>query len=179
MSNHRIASRYAKPLLELAVEKKALEAVKNDMSGFVALCGANRDFLNMLRSPVIPHLKKGAILKKIYDGNAHKLTLAVFDIITRKNRENLLPEIAEEFLAQYNVKMGLLHSTVTTTFPIDDKLRKEFKKIVKEVTGSEAILREEINEEIIGGFILKMGDRQLDESVSSSLEEIKVKFNKN
>jgi len=179
MSNHRIAGRYAKPLLELAVEQKALETVKNDMVGFLRLCEDNREFLAVLRSPVIPHLKKGAILQQIFKGKAHKLTLAVFDIITRKNRENLLPEIAHEFVAQYNVKMGLLNSTVTTTFPIDDKMRKSFKKIVKDVTGMEAILAEEVNKEIIGGFVLKMGDRQLDESVSASLEEIKVKFNKN
>jgi F-type H+-transporting ATPase subunit delta len=179
MSNHRIAGRYAKPLLDLAVEQNALEAVKKDMEGFIQLCEDSREFLSVLRSPVIPHLKKGAILQQIYKGKAHKLTLAVFDIITRKNRENLLPEIAQEFVAQYNVKMGLLETVVTTTFPIDDKLRTSFKKIVKDVTGMEAILAEEVKQEIIGGFILRMGDRQLDESVSASLEEIKVKFNKN
>jgi F-type H+-transporting ATPase subunit delta len=74
--------------------------------------------------------------------------------------------------------MGLVDAVVTTTFPIDDKMRTSFRKIVKDVTGGEALLKEEINKEIIGGFILRMGDRQLNESVSSTLEEIKLKFNR-
>lgn len=178
MSTHRIASRYAKPLLDLAVEQNVLEAVKDDMVGFVNLCEANRDFLLMIKSPVIPHLKKAEILKQIFEGKANKLTLSVFDIIARKNRENLLDEIAKEFVVQYNAKMGLVNATVTTTFPLDEKMRKSFRKIVKDVTGGEAILKEEINKDIIGGFILKMGDRQLNQSVSATLDEIKLKFNR-
>ena len=178
MSTHRIAGRYAKPLLDLAIEQNVLEEVNRDMVGFVNLCEANRDFLLMLRSPVIPHLKKAEILKMIFEGKAHKLTLSVFDIIARKNRENLLEDIAKESVIQYNAKMGLVDAVVTTTFPIDDKMRTSFKKIVKDVTGGEALLKEEVNKEIIGGFILRMGDRQLNESVSATLDEIKLKFNR-
>ena len=130
MSTYRIASRYAKPLLDLAVEQNVLDAVKADMVGFVSLCETNRDFLLMLKSPIIPHLKKAEILKMIFEGKAHKLTLSVFDIIARKNRESLLEDIAKEFVRQYNTKMGLINAVVTTTFPIDDKMRSSFKKIV-------------------------------------------------
>lgn len=178
MSNSRIAHRYAKPLLELAEEQKVLETVKEDMAGFVKLCEENREFLLMLRSPIIPHLRKGEILKKIFDGRSSKLTMSAFDIITRKNRENLLPEIAEQFVTEYNIKMGYQDATVTTTFPIDAKLRKSFEGIVEEVTGSKAVLSEEVDKSLIGGFVLRMGDKQLDRSISSDLKEIKLKFKK-
>lgn len=179
MSNTRVAHRYAKPLLELAQEKKVLEAVKEDMADFVNLCEGNREFLLMLRSPIIPHLKKAEILKKIFKGKSNDLTLTAFEIITRKNRENLLPEIAAEFVAEYNRVMGLQDAVVTTTFPIDAGMRKSFEQIVKDVTGNKAILSENVDPEIIGGYVLRMGDKQLDQSVSSDLKEIKLKFNKN
>jgi len=178
MSVQRIANRYAKPLLELAEEKKVLEQVKEDMDGFSALCKENREFLLMLRSPIIPHLKKAEILNSIFKGKANDLTLAAFDIITRKNRENLLAEIANEFILLYNAKMGYQEATVTTTFRIDDQLRSSFQDIVKNVTGNKAVLNEEIDKSILGGYILRMGDKQLDESISSHLKEIKLKFTK-
>ena len=179
MSNLRIAHRYAKPLMELAEEKKVRDKVNDDMIGFVNLCEESREFLLMLRSPIIPHLKKAEILNKIFKGKSNKLTLSAFDIIARKNRENLLPEIAAEFVTQYKVKMGLQDAVVTTTFPIDAKMRKSFEGIVNDLTGSKAVLTEEVNPDIIGGFVLRMGDKQLDQSVSSDLKEIKLKFNKN
>jgi F-type H+-transporting ATPase subunit delta len=178
MSTGRIANRYAKPLLALAEDQKVLDQVKADMDGFAALCRENREFLLMLRSPIIPHLKKAEILKSIFDGKANKLTLAVFDIITRKNRENLLAEISEEFIRLYNEKMGYQEATITTTFPIDSSLRSSFEKIITQVTGSKAVMNEEIDTSILGGYILKMGDKQLDQSVSAHLKEIKLKFTK-
>lgn len=179
MSVRRIANRYAIPLLSLAEEHNVLEQVKDDMAGFSTLCKENREFFLMLKSPIIPHLKKAEILQDIFKGKANKLTLSAFEIITRKNRENLLAEIAEEFTFLYNTKMGYQEATVTTTFPLDDNLRSSFEKIIHDVTGSKAELHEEIDESILGGYILRMGDKQLDESVSSHLNEIKLKFTKN
>lgn len=178
MSVSRIANRYAKPLLELAEDQKVVEQVKEDMDGFSSLCKENRAFLLLLRNPIIPHLKKAEILKRIFEGKANKLTLSAFDIIARKTRENLLPEIAIEFILLYNEKMGYQEATVTTTFPIDDSLRDSFQKIVKDVTGSQAVLNEEVDKSILGGYVLRMGDKQLDESISSHLKEIKLKFTK-
>ena len=178
MSNERIAHRYAKPLFELAEEQKVLDKVKKDMDDFSALCDENRDFLLMLRSPIIPHLRKAEILSKVFKGKSNKLPLAAFDIITRKNRENLLPEIAKEFILEYNIKMGYQNAVVTTTYAIDAKTKKAFEKLVTDITGNKPVLTEEVDSNIIGGFVLKMGDKQLDRSISSDLKEIKLKFNK-
>ena len=66
MSESRIAKRYATPLLELADKKKSVDIVKSDMEQFLTVCQGNPAFLNKLNSPVIPHLKKGEILVKIF-----------------------------------------------------------------------------------------------------------------
>lgn len=178
MSTDRIANRYAKPLLELAEEQEVFDQVREDMDEFVSLCQENRDFLLMLKNPIISHLKKAEILKKIFEGKANKLTMSIFDVVTRKNRENLLPEIARAFVRLCHTKMGYQEATLTTAFAIDDELRRSFQKIIKEVTGDKAVMNEQVDQSILGGYVLTMGDQQLDESVHSYLREIKLKFTK-
>lgn len=176
MSISRIAKRYAKPLLELAEEKKQLEKVKSDMEQLVSLCETNRDLLNLLKSPIITHYKKAEILKKLFEGKFNDITLSAINIITRKNREAVLPEIAQEFVLMYNHKKGYQEASVTTTFPLDDKLRKAFTTVVKDITGKDPVLTEIVDPKLIGGYTLKLGDRQIDESVSGKLKELKIKF---
>lgn len=179
MSTGRIAIRYATPILQLAEETKVLDKVKEDMEAFVDVCENSRDFSLMLKSPIIAHKRKAEILKKIFEGKVQELTLKAFDLVTRKNRESMLEDIAREFLNLYNIKKGLTDVTVTTSFKLDADLRKAFEKLAKDVTGKEPILSEKIDPEILGGYILTAGDKQIDESVAGQLNELKLKFSKN
>ncbi len=176
MSASRIASRYAKPIIELAEEKNVLDDVKEDMTGFAAICKESKDFLLMLKSPIIPHLRKAEILKKAFKGKMNDLTLQAFDLITRKNRESILGDVAEEFLHMYNIRKGLQAVTVTSSIKLSDDQRKEFEKLAKKITGKKPIVEEVIDPEIIGGYLLKVEDKQIDQSVSGQLKNIKLKL---
>ncbi|GAB4251028.1 MAG: ATP synthase F1 subunit delta [Ekhidna sp.] len=176
MSEGRIAVRYAKPILELAEENKVLDKVKADMEAFSGICKENRDFSLMLKSPIIPHLKKAEILKKTFSGKVNDLTLKTFDLITRKNREGILEAIANEFVHLYNQKKGISEVTVTTSIKLDAGMRKSFEALSKKVTGKEPILSEKVNPEIIGGFVLKYDDKQIDDSVRGQLKDLELKF---
>ncbi|MEQ8925997.1 MAG: ATP synthase F1 subunit delta [Fulvivirga sp.] len=179
MSDIRVASRYAKSLLELAAEQKVLDAVHKDMVSFVKVCEETRDFYLMLKNPVIKHDKKRAILNKVF-GKANKLTLAIFDIITRKNRESILLEIAKQFDVQYNVHMSIERASVTTAVPLDKELKKQLEDLVNKISKLDKVdLIEKIDEEIIGGFILKVGDRQIDDSLRTKLKALDLKFSQN
>ena len=179
MSEYRIASRYAKSLLDLADEQGSLEEVNKDMLMFSQLAAENRDLVLMLKSPVVSHDKKLAVLNEIFDKKVHKLTLAIFQILTKKHREAYLVAIATEFHHQYNVRKGIEEATVTTTFPLDAKLRKEFEAIVAKISGKKVELTEKVDEKIMGGFVLKIGDRQIDDSLSSKLSALRLKFSQN
>jgi len=179
MSEYRIASRYAKSLLELASEKGQLEEVNKDMLLFSDVIQENRDFLLFLKSPVVAHDKKLKVLNQVFTGKVNDLTLAIFRILINKQREAYLPAIATEFHHQYNAKTGVAEATVTTTFPIDAELRNEFKEVVKKISGKEVELTETVDESLIGGFILKVGDRQIDDSINSRLKALKLKFSQN
>lgn len=178
MGAARIAFRYAKPLLELAEEKKVLEDVKSDLQNFSDLCQSNRDLVLTLKSPIIPHLKKAQILQLVFKGKVNNLTSSFFEIVTKKNREDLLPDIAHQFLTLYNEKLGFQEATVTTTLELDEGARQSFKKLVTDISGKKPILQEHVDPDLIGGYVLSLGDRQIDDSVSGKLKDLKLKFQK-
>ena len=173
MSDSRIAIRYAKPLLSMAEEKGKLDAVKDDMDNFVAICKQERPFALMLRNPIIPHLKKLGILKKIFSGKVDALTMSIFEIMARKNREQVLEEVAKEFVRLYNIHKGIEDAVLRTAVPLDAKLRKAFTRIVEDIAKKKVELQEEVDPELIGGFTLKIGDRKIDDSVSGKLRDLR------
>jgi len=180
MVDSRAASRYAKSLLGLAIEKNAVESVFEDMKLFSKVVEENKDFGLMLRNPIIRHDKKRDILEAIFKGKVNALTLAIFDIITRKNREPLLRSIAQEFQTQYNEYKGIGKATVTTATPLDSKLKAELEKMVKTLSNKPTVdLAEKVDASLIGGFVLNVGDRQIDASIKSKLKSLKVEFSQN
>ncbi len=177
MSDFRVASRYAKSLISLAESQGMLEVVHEDMQLFSQICESNRDFTLMLKNPIINHHKKLSILKGIFENRVNTITMSFFEIITRKNRENVLVSIATVFHAQYNQFKGIEMAKVSTMFTLDEPLRDQFKKIIKEATGKHNVeLAEEVDKELIGGYILKVEGQQVDESLKGKIKELKLKF---
>ncbi len=176
MTDARVASRYAKSLLDLALEKGVLDEVYKDMVLFSTICQQNRDFVLMLKNPIINHHKKKTILYSLFKGKVNPATMSIFDVITRKNREAFLPAIATEFAEMYRKEKGIDKVTVITTFPLTEELRQRFKKTIAEKTGRKVDLTEKVDPSLIGGFILKIGDKQMDNSVKSKLKSLMYEF---
>lgn len=172
MTDLRVASRYAKSLLDFALEKGILEEVYQDMALFSDICRKNQDFVLMLKNPIIYHDKKKNILHSLFKGKVNAATMAIFDVIVRKNREAHLPAIATEFGNMYRQYKGIDNVTVTTPFPLTDDLRKKFKQVIIEKTGRQVDLTEKVDPSLIGGFVVKIGDRQMDNSVKAKLKSL-------
>jgi F-type H+-transporting ATPase subunit delta len=104
----------------------------------------------------------------------------MFDIITRKNREPLLPAIASTFHLAYNEHKEIGGATVTTAILLDSKLRSEIEQIVKKLSDKREVeIEEKIDADMIGGFVLNVGDRQIDASIKNKLKALKLKFSQN
>ena len=176
MSDYRVASRYAKSLIELAEEKSIVEDVLADMRLFAQVHDDNRGFALLLKNPIINHAKKLSVLEAVFGSKVNALTLDFFKIITRKNREEVLYAIAKAFIAQYNVIKGIETAVVTTTIALDDDLRKAFTEVITKVVGKEITLVEKINKDVIGGFVIKVGDKQIDDSLLSKLKSLQLSF---
>ena len=146
------------------------------MESFALLCKENRDFSLMLKSPIIPHKKKADILSRAFSGKYNDLTIQAFDLMTRKNRESLLESVANEFVTLYNKKKGISHVSVTTTIKLDAGQKKSFEQLASSITGNKPVIEEKIDKDILGGFIMKFEDKQIDDSVRGRLNELKLKF---
>ncbi|MBT9394126.1 ATP synthase F1 subunit delta [Hymenobacter sp. NST-14] len=180
MSELRVASRYAKSLLDLAEERGELEQVKQDMDLFSKTLGENRDLRLLLRNPIVKSDKKLAILRAIFGGKVTALTEKFFSIVTQHNREDSLVFIGDEFLKQYNLKRGMQVAQVTTAAPLDAPTRLQLVQLVREQTGLPKVtLQEKVDESLIGGFVLRIGDQLIDDSVSYRLRKLRTEFSKN
>ncbi len=179
MEGTRVAARYAKSFIDLALEQGSLESAYNDMKLIQEVCKTNPDFVNFLKSPVIKTDKKQAVLKEVFSGKLNKITDAYVQLITAKKREIYLGEIAKEFISQYNNKKNILTAVVTTASGIDDNIRKQVLGLVKGSGSSEVVLEEKINKDLIGGFIIRVGDNQMDASIARKLSDLKRTFTEN
>jgi F-type H+-transporting ATPase subunit delta len=168
-----VASRYAKSLLDLAVEKGQLDAVYADMLQVREVAGGSKEFITFLNSPVIKTDKKIAVLKTIFEGKVNALTLAFLTIVANKRRESVIPEMAASFIDQYKAHKNILTAVVTSAQGLDAATRQKALDLVKAQMNGEIELVEKTDANLIGGFILKIGDKQIDRSVSRQLSNLK------
>ena len=179
MRSTRLSSRYAKSLLNLAVEQNKLDDTLKDMKYIVSLCSFNKDLVLMLKSPIIKTDKKISILSEIFSQNVSDITLAFINIITNKKREMHLEAIGDSFINLYKSYNNIKTVSITTAEPISDQTKSEIMTYIKKTGGDEIELTEIVDEDIIGGVIIKMGDKQLDASVTRNIKKLKKTFNKN
>jgi F-type H+-transporting ATPase subunit delta len=180
LPNPRLAARYAKSILDLAIEKGQLDKVYQDMLFLQEICRSSRDFVNLLRSPIVKADKKAKVLGVITDGRISVLTAAFNKLLVAKQREAYLPEIATAFIDQYKAYKGIQTVKLTTAVPVSESVRKAILDKVR--TGSQAKdieLNTEVKEELIGGFILEIGDRMVDGSIAYELNNIRHQFRNN
>lgn len=177
MPNPRLAARYAKSLLDLANERNILEQVNNDMLYLQAVTSQSREVVNLLRSPIITPDKKEAILKAVTKDNIGEVTGAFIHLLVTKGREENLPEIITAFISQYKKQKGIHIVKLTTATPASEELKKQIVERVKSQTNLQHIeLITEVKEDIIGGFLLEIGDTLVDASISYDLNKIRSQF---
>jgi F-type H+-transporting ATPase subunit delta len=180
MSNTRLATRYAKSLLDLSIERNETELAFADMEWLQSVCKSNRDFVNVLRSPIIKSDAKGKIIEAITKGRIGLLVAAFIRLLIQKGRESALPEITNSFVHQYKVYKKIYSIKLTTASPVSDELKKAFVDHIKSTTEMQNIeLETVVKEDIIGGFVLQAGDKLVDASIAYDLKTIARQFENN
>jgi F-type H+-transporting ATPase subunit delta len=180
MRNPRLAGRYAKSIVDLAIEQNQLDVVYNDMKLLKAIFRSNPDFGALFASPVIKADKKIKIVAAVIGKNVGTLTIAFINLLINKGREANLPEITDTFIDQYNEIKGIRKVKLTTATPVSDALQKSIVDKVKGGAGINSVeLETEVKNELIGGFILETGGRMIDVSVLRDLEDVKREFLEN
>lgn len=168
-----VAERYAKSLMELADQANVTEAVRADMKSVHTLFKENRDFALMLNSPVIKTDKKVNVLNAILKGKISDLTLSFIVLMTNKKRETILEQIAVAFDEQYKLNKSIFTAVITSAKGLDSSTKQKVVDLIKSQTKGEVELKEMIDEKLIGGFVLTMGDKQIDKTVARQLSNMK------
>jgi F-type H+-transporting ATPase subunit delta len=172
MNDSKISVRYSRALFQSALEKKILDNVYQDMIFISEICkiAETKEFLN---SPIIVPSKKEAIFHKMLGDNVEKITLSIIDLIVKNGRESFIPAITRVFIHETKKFKGITESVLTTAVKIDDKVKKQITDLISDVFKTKVELKENIDPEIVGGFILQVDDNYIDASIRNKLRKIK------
>ena len=180
MQNKLVAQRYAKALIDLAIERNQLEEVKADID-FIRQ-SLTPEFTNVLLSPVIGDHKKSQIFKAIFQNKVTPLTFSFFDLVFSKRREWILREIAEEFFEKYRELRGIEIIEITTAVEISDELKSNIRSRFQNLPrfqGKTVEVKAKVDESILGGFIAQSHDILFDASIKNDLQYIGKQFLEN
>lgn len=168
----RAAIRYAKAILETAVSNGKAEAVNHDMKMILDTVNSNVELQAFLTSPVVNPSQKFDAISEIFS-NVQADTKGLFRLLKENKRFEILEGIANQYSAQHDVLNGIEVAHVTTAFPITAEIETKVLAKIKEFSSSKITLINIVDPAIIGGFILRIGDKQYNASVSNSLQELK------
>ena len=173
MATSRAAVRYAKALFETAQEKNVSEQVANDMQAINIAMNDSEELRFFLDNPVVKGEAKKNALDKIFSSLSSESKL-LFGLLNSNSRFSLLPQIASKYIALYEESKGIARAYVTTAVPLTEDLKTKVLEKVKQLTSESQIeIINEINPDIIGGFIIRIGDMQYNASVADKLNQLK------
>ena len=180
MSVSRIASRYAKSLIDFAQENNKLEEVRTDMA-LLDKALESRDLVMLLKSPIVNELKKKEIFNVLFDGKLSDTTLGFLNITMNKGREEYIPAISDEFEAQYKLMKGISEVKLTTATPISEANLSSIKAklLSSNETSQEVEIDTIVDPSILGGFIIEIGDKLYNDSIAYKLSQMKKGFKGN
>ncbi|MCH2489930.1 MAG: ATP synthase F1 subunit delta [Flavobacteriales bacterium] len=178
MNGSKVAIRYAKAVLQQANDADLANVVFGDMQSVDATLEESKDLRTVLNSPVIKNSDKQEALLKIFSAQTEN-TKTLIKVLVENKRIEALGDVAKSYIHLYNEQQGVKVAKVTTALPITSEIEAQVLSKVKELTGSDSVTLENvIDEEIIGGFILRVGDLQYNASIANKLGNLKREFSK-
>ena len=175
MNDTRAAIRYAKAVLDIAVDNKATDAVEKDMRSVVNTISDSKELKDMLASPILKGETKKSALLSIFKGS-HQISEGLLKLLVDNKRVGMLNEVALKYIILNEQLKGQDVAFVTTAVPLTAVLEKKILAQVAKITGNKVTIKNKIDESIIGGFVLRVGDLQFDASIANKLNNLKREF---
>jgi len=179
MNQSRLANRYAKALFEFALEQKKLDEVGKDMLLISQTIDENKELAQMLKSPIVKLEKKEKVMQIMFAKITDPLSLKFMMLVAKKSREEHLAYFANEFTAMYKDYQGLVDAWVTSSTNIEADVKEHLLELLRKITGKTIQLHESVNSDLLGGFIIKIGDYQYDASTRTLMRKLKDNFESN
>jgi F-type H+-transporting ATPase subunit delta len=179
MAYSRAAVRYAKSIIQLSIDQGLLEDVKEDMESIRLTCAGSKELVLLLESPVVRPDKKLSVLNAVFGARLSPLTSKFIQILTDKGRESLIDDISYAFEDQYLSHKNILKTTIKSVDGLNEDFKSKVTELVKNAYNKDVEIIEEKDPTLIGGFVLTIGDKQVDASISRKLAELEKEFSKN
>jgi F-type H+-transporting ATPase subunit delta len=179
MTGALVATRYAKALIDLSIEQKVLNDTYNDMVLINKTISENIDLNLLLKSPVVNTDKKQNILSEIFKTRISELSSKFLLLITSKKRENLVNSISLSFINQYKKANNIIEVELTSAVELEQKQKNKIISLINNNDKATIEIKEKINSDILGGFIVKIEDKQIDSSLTKEIRELRNIFDKN
>lgn len=176
MSELTVASRYAKSLIDLAEEQKLVEEIKKDMDLFHNTLKDSPELKAVLANPIISNQKKTRILEEVFGKRVNKVSGSFFKLMIDKGRGDVLYLTSEEFIHLYDVKNHIVEARVVSATQLSAANREKMIADIQAAIGGKVKLEAKVDSSLIGGFVLTVGDRQVDTSIASDLRKLKKEF---
>ena len=175
----KLSNRYAKSLADIALKNNAMDATLQDMKLVLEACKSISELRQLLRSPIIKTKKKIKIIQEIFSSRISVTTLNFIEMITVKKREAFLQTIAESFIVIYKRINQIETVTVTSANPLEQDYKERLIAEVKKTGCKKVELIEKTSSDLIGGVIIKYGDKQIDASIKTKINRLKKTLSKN
>jgi F-type H+-transporting ATPase subunit delta len=171
----KAAIRYAKAILDIATTNGNASEVDTDMSTMVRAISTNQELQQFLGNPTIPGNIKTNVLVEIFP-SLQQETKNLLQLVANNKRFDILLHIAKDYNASFQKASGLEQVTVITAMPITTEIEAQVTQKLKDFTNNKITITNIVDENIIGGFILKIGDKQFNASVANKLQQLKREF---
>lgn len=179
MKSLRASTRYAKALLDLSREREMMDVVKTDSDLLLVAIGESRDFRNFLKSAILKPEQKEKTFAAVFSNQLSEITLLFVNLLIKHGREGHLEEVFEKYIAQYLKENKIVRAQISSSSPLLKEQKDRLLSLLNFGETSSILLDEKIDPELIGGFILRVGDQQINASASEALSQLEQEFNKN
>lgn len=173
MDQSKINVRYAKAFFGLAKDKGLTVELRKDGKLITSVCEESSDFLLLLESPVVKTSQKIEAIKRIFSGQINELSLNFLVLITSNKRESYIPGIFRNLEDLYRGEEGIKAAVLTSAQPVSESLVAEIRQILEVQFNAKVELSRKVDSNLIGGFVLRVEDKQYDASLSTQLKKIR------
>ncbi|MEF9992148.1 MAG: F0F1 ATP synthase subunit delta [Paraclostridium sp.] len=168
-----IASRYAEALFQVGEESNSTEKLYNELKAVVDIIKENTEFSNILKSPIVSKEDKKTLLSNIFGAQIDKEMLNFMKILADKDRLSFLASIQEAFKALLNKKNNILEGIAITAVSMKEDEVKALQAKLSTKYNKTVILKNEVDESILGGVLVRLGNEEIDGTVKNRLDKMK------
>ena len=168
-----VANRYAQALFEVGEESGKSDVFNEELKAIVSILIDNKDFYEALKSPLIQKYEKKTLLENVFSNNVNIEILNFLSILVDKDRISMIDKIYEGFKALLNKKNNIIEAVAITAVSIKEEILKQLEDKLSDMTKKTVILRNEVNKNVIGGVLIRLGNEEIDGTVKGRLEKLK------